>query len=343
MRKKRKKVNCQKVYRSTLFDFDQYWNINYTECYKDGSEKDFKTIIKANSYKNAKKFLAKRLAEDSVKIKAVQGFMLHGNYKGNNNRKLTTKSWELIKDASFPNENNFLFKKEIKREKWKSNRFNATNYKHLKTIGFKGGSESYSTIHRKGKHLPLSERVGKKWTGAKWVKWDEDEMRETKTRISSALMACDNNRFHTAKYLNIGRGNLYKMMKRIEGLEWWNKHYPIKRHPPPRVSKEERSKTQSRVMKELMSKGHVPFSSLSSSQQKKRYENMCATKRQKKEIRLAFWKPKIINALKLCENSRVNAAFYLGIKTSHLKKLMVETKPDVNWAKEFPTKYFKVK
>ena len=322
MRKKRKKVNCQGVHRRTLFDFDQYWNMNYTESYGNDSEKDFKTIIKANSYENAIKFLKKRLAEDSVKTKAIQGFMLHKDYKGMGNRKLTAKSWELIKEASFPNENNFLFKKEVDRAKWKSNRFNTTNYEHLRTIGFKSGSQSYSTIHRKGKHLPIAERVGKKWTGAKWVEWDEEEINETKTLISSALIACDNNRLRTAKYLNIGRGNLYKKMKRIEGLEWWNKHYPYKRHPPPRMSKEQRSKTQTRVMKELMSKGHIPFSNLSASQKKKRYENMCRARKQKTEVRLAFWKPKIINALDICGNSRVNSAHFLGIKISYLKKLM---------------------
>ena len=133
------------------------------------------------------------------------------------------------------------------------------------------------------------------------------------------------------------------MMKKIEGVEWWNEHYPIKRPPPPRVPREERSRTQARVMKELMAKGHIPFSSLSKEQQKKRYENMCKAKKAKTEVRLAFWKPKIMNALELCENSRVDAAHFLGIKINHLRKLMRETNSEVNWAEKFPTKYFKVK
>ena len=115
MPKKRTKTNRQAEYRRTTFKIAQYWNINYTERYSAGNEKDFKTIIFAKSYELALHILRSRLHEDdpSVKIKAVQGFMFHKKYHSSSNGRLGLKEWEQIRKSSFPNENNFLFKIEI--------------------------------------------------------------------------------------------------------------------------------------------------------------------------------------------------------------------------------------
>lgn len=258
MKRGRKKTYCQKVFRKTEYHFDQYWNIAYTEVYEDGSERDFKTFLKSNSYKNAKKILKARLQEDKIKIKSIQGFMFHSGYKIEN-KKLTLANWDQIKLAAYPNENDHIFKFEVERPDGYTNRFNKTNYEHLKTIGFKPGPNSYSTLHRKGKHLPIEKRIGKKWNGEKWVEWDKKEMAQTKSRIIEGLIKSANNRKKTAEYLNMGRTQLYKLMKRINGLDWWNKEYPYEKHPPPRVSKEERSATQKIVIKKMMNNGFVPF------------------------------------------------------------------------------------
>ena len=333
----RKPKNCQKVYRSTEYSFDQYWNMHYTEVFKDSTEKDFKTFIKSNSYKNAKEILRKKLLESSSKVKALSGFMFHAGYKGSNNRKLTQKNWDQIKSASYPNENDYLFTVEVPRASWKSNRFNATNHEHLKKIGFKSGPNSYSTLHRKGKHLPIEKRMGKKWTGAEWVEWDKKEMDLTKIKIITGLIECNHNRKKTADYLNMGRTQLYKLMKRINGLDWWNKEYPIiEKNPPPRVSREERSATQKKVMKKMMANGYVPFGNLTKEQKKKKITNIRAAKKEQTKKRLDYWEPKIIEALNNCNNSRTKAAKYLNIKLDHFRKLLYETKPRVNWALKFP-------
>lgn len=343
MKRGRKAKNRQKVYRSTIYSFDQYWNINYTEIYKNETEKDFKSFIKSNSYENAKNILRKKMLEGGVKVKSVQGFMFHAGYKGSNNRKLTFENWNQIKMASFPNENDFLFKVEIDRPEGYSNRFNKTNHEHLRTIGFKGGPNSYSSIHRKGKHLPIEKRMGKKWTGATWVDWDKKEMELVEVRITEALLACDNNRFKASIYLKMGRTQLYKLMKRTKGLDWWNKEFPIKKSPPPRVSKEKRSATQSKVMKRMMAEGHIPFGNLTQEQEEKKIKNRNASKKKKTKKRLDYWKPKIIEALSKCSNSRVKTAKYLEIKISYLKKIMIETKHEINWSVEFPTKHYRPK
>jgi len=132
----KKTRSVQKVFRTKLFEYDQYWNVNYTEVSSENIETDYKTIIKARSFDLAKINLIKRLLEDDqgASIKAVQGYMFHGNYKYHENKKLELKQWDQIKKASFPNENNILFKIEIPRPEGYSNRFNKTNFDHLKNI-----------------------------------------------------------------------------------------------------------------------------------------------------------------------------------------------------------------
>ena len=336
----KKRKNCQGIFRKTEYSFDQYWNINYTAVYEDGVEKDLKTFIKSNSYKNAKKILKEKLSEKNIRTKSVQGFMFHSKYKGVKNRKLTFENWEQIKSASFPNENDYLFTFEIPRPEGYTNRFNKTDYNHLKAIGFKSGAESYSTIHRKGKHLPLEKRMGKKWTGAKWVEWDKREMAVAESNIKKALSECDNNRYKAAIYLNMGRTQLYKLMKRTKGLDWWNKEFPIKRSPPPRVSKEERSATQSKVMKRMMNEGYIPFGNLTEEQQEKKIKNIRISKKKQTLKRFNYWIPKIKEALEKSSNKRVEAAKYLEIKSSHFRKLIQETKHIVNWSEKYPSPFY---
>jgi len=62
----KKNKNIQAKFRRQYFRTDQYWNINYTESYQNGSESDFKTFIKARSYESAKDFLRKRILEEGV-------------------------------------------------------------------------------------------------------------------------------------------------------------------------------------------------------------------------------------------------------------------------------------
>jgi hypothetical protein len=243
----RKKKSLQYKYRRQTFSFYQYWIFYYTEKYQNSSEKDFVTFIKAKSYELAKVILAAKVKEDTpgTKLKSVQGYMLHKDYKNaRRGRHFSISDWQNVKSSSFPNLSNFLFKKETERPNGYDNRYNKTDLKHLKTIGFKKGEENWSKKHRKGVFLPIDQRKGKKWNGDRWVKWDSEEMQKTKSQIINALILNDGNRSRSAKYMNISRGNMYKLMLRCEDKPWWDKHYPSPKPKPPRVSKEQRSKAQ---------------------------------------------------------------------------------------------------
>ena len=75
----KRKKNPQQKFRNTEFKHDQYWQLSYTERYSNGSEKDFKTIIKARSYDFAKHILILRVKEDDplIELKAIQGYFYH--------------------------------------------------------------------------------------------------------------------------------------------------------------------------------------------------------------------------------------------------------------------------
>lgn len=336
----RKKRNIQWKFRRMHFDSHRYWQISYTEKYPDGTEKDYRTFVRSKSYKQAKKILQMRLEEDepNIKLKAIQGFMFHSDYRNDAGKKLGLKEWDQIRSSAFPNSSNTIFKFHVPRPEWKSNRFNATNYDQLKSIGFKKGEENWSTIHRKGKTLPFELRKGKIWTGHEWKDWDKHEMEKAKKRVISALILHDNNRTAAAQELGMHRNRLYKLMNRIVGVDW-DTEYPIIRKAPPLIPKEQRSLLQKKAMAKRMANGEIPFGSLTEDQKRRKRENINKAFRRKREARLNDFIPKAKKALVACGNSRSKAADQLGIKRSYFSKMMIQTSDQVNWAEEFPNPY----
>lgn len=230
-----KKKNIQTIARRTTYSTAQYWSLHYTEAYDDGSERDFKAIIKARSFALAQEILKQKVAEDSplATIKSLQGFLLHANYRGLGGKSLRIKDWEDIRCAAFPNENNVLFKTEIERSPEKTNRFNATDLEQLKSIGFKSGAENWSRKHRRGKSLPSSERVGKIYIG-KWVTWDALSRVKVRNQLIYSLIKHDHNRSRAAKEMGVSRNKVYDLFRRFPEIDW-DKEYP----PYPKKNKNE--------------------------------------------------------------------------------------------------------
>ena len=336
----KRKKNKQYRARRKVYQVHQYWNINYTEKYSNGSEKDFKTFIKAKSYAFAQEILLKRLREDdpNIKIKAVHGFLFHKGYKTKGRQGLKIIDWELIRKASFPNQNNALFKHETPRPEHKTNRFNSTDYEHVKSIGFKSGEENWSTVHRKGCVLPIGERSHMIFKG-KWIPWDKLSRDNCRREIIDAFIKAKNVRQKAAKTLNISRNKLYKLMSRFPEIDW-NKDYPPPkpfknaRKPDPKVISEALKKS----MKKRMENGEVPFK-LTPEQLKKRdigRQKAYERQRKEREERLNSQIPLIKEALEACDNKRAKAAGRLGWKVSYLSKTMRLTKHIVDWSNEYP-------
>ena len=348
----RKKKNIQQGFRQEQFKHNQFWNISYTEKYKDGSEKDFKTVIKAKSYDHAKEILLLKLEEDdpSIKAKAIQGFMFHKTYVilSPVRKLLGVKEWEHIHNAAFPNENNVLFKLEMPRPIWKTNRFNGSgknNLSHIKKFGFKKGKENWSYIHKKGKSLPLSERSDKLYHG-KWVEWDEEDRNEKKNEIIEALLENDNCRDRAARFLGISRSQFYRFLNKFTEVDWENE-YPTSTPKFPIFTKEEYSEMAKKAWVTMKANGTIPFGGKSNTP-KVNAKRSASIKKTMKERRIKKFKklePEIREALSANGNCRKKAAKYLGMKAARFMKYLHGIKKElgINWSEEYPTKYYKIK
>lgn len=339
----KKRKGCQYFFRKQDFPFHQYWLMYYTERYSDNSEKDFASFIKAKNYETAKIILVSKLKEDikKVKVRALVGYMLHKDYRNSRNQqRLSIDNWDEIKSAAFPNLNNFLHKQELPRPEGYTNKYNKVDLEHLNTIGFRKGAANWSTIHRKGQTKPLHERKGLKWNGDQWIPWNKEEMRKTKNQIINALIVNNNNRTRAADYLGISRSGFYAIMMRCEDREWWNENYPFAKRIPPKVSKEERSATQKKVMARRKADGLECFVDRNTKEfEAKRLANLKAAQKQKKLSYAKTLVPKIKSALIANHNIRAEAARSLDVKDTTFQSWLRKTRFLVDWTKEYPSSY----
>lgn len=347
MKKRGKRISIQQKFRNKKFSVDQYWNLTYTERDEDGAEKDYKTIIKAQSYEFAKKILKIKIAEDnpSIQLKAIQGNMFHKNYRISSSRKtLGLKEWEEIRASSFPNENNFLFKIEVPRASWKTNRFNGSgknNMDHIKKYGFKPGSQNWSVINVKGKVLSEEERSHKLFIG-KWVDWDEEERNKKKQEIINALVESNNVRVKAAEKLNIDRNKLYKLFKKFPEVDF-AKEYPAPPPPKPTFTHEQYVAMGKKGWNTMIEKGTEPFGGKKNTPEANK-KRVASRKKHYKEKKIKFYKklePKIREAFEKFDNNRVKAAQFLNLKESTFRKYLHDMKKEmgINWSEEYPTIY----
>ena len=72
-------------------------------------------------------------------------------------------------------------------------------------------------------------------------------------------------------------------------------------------------------------------------------EKIKSTQRKRRDERLKSFIPKVKQALRKNSNKRKDAAKYLGVKPSYLSKIMLQTKDQVDWQKEFPSPFHRHK
>jgi hypothetical protein len=338
----RKKNRKQYHFARKTFSYNQFWISYYTEVYEDESQQDFATFIKAKSSGLAKSILIKKSKEDnpSVKIKSARIYMLHKDFvRKSSKRRLDISDWSDVQNCHFPNLNNYLFKYPLERKKGYDYRGGKTNLDHLKTIGFKKGQPNYSTLHRKGNHLPLTERKGKVWNGDRWIEWDKSEMEHAKSKIIDALILNNNNRTKAAKSVKMSKHKFYHLMHRCDTREWWNENYPAPKLIPPKVSTKQRSQTQKKVMLKRKLEGKLKLPNHSPQLEQKRLQSLRAYHESISDEHNEMIIPKIKKALSENYNVRTLAARSLGVKHTTFRKWIQKTKHLVNWLEEYPSQY----
>ena len=127
-------------------------------------------------------------------------------------------------------------------------------------------------------------------------------------------------------------------MARCETRDWWNSEYPMEKPVPPRVSREQRSITQKKVMARRAQKGSIFFDK-SEQAEEKRIRNLKAAKSKQKNAYRESLIPKIKKALIENNNIRTLAAKSLNVKYGTFKAWIDRTKFLVDWSKEYPSSY----
>ena len=215
--KKHHKLKKQK------YSFDQYWSVFFTERLPDGSETDYKTIIKAMSLDLVREILIKKVREtDSrIKIKSVQINLLTKN-SGINNLKIDIEDWEHIRNCAFPNIADHLFKYIHPRPKGYTNRYNNITQKNCvqNCVKFKKGHSN------RGNNITKEQKSNMIWKKGKWVPWPKSERKAFKNKIILALKMHDNNRTHAAEHLGMGQRCLYRILNERFPETDWQKEYP---------------------------------------------------------------------------------------------------------------------
>jgi hypothetical protein len=95
-----------------IYDFAHYWKVQYKENRLNGEKFNFRTIIYCRSKAFAFNILKKKTSEDNpgATVSCVEISRI-GSHSRFNNKKLSVDDWFHIRNASFPNEVNILFKK----------------------------------------------------------------------------------------------------------------------------------------------------------------------------------------------------------------------------------------
>ena len=221
----RRSKSIQAKWRKTHFSFDQYWQAHFTINFNDGSEKDFKSILKARSAKLAKNILKSKIKSDhpGSKLKSDLYFMLHKNAEINQHT-LTIEDWQHVKKCCFPNEVNVLFKYFIPRPEGYTNRFNAQSSPHVKT-GFIKGADAR---RRQGDKKYSKEEKAHLIYDGKLKPWPKQERDALKEKVIIALKLNNNNRSKAAKYLGYTSSRPLRRLMVEKFIEVdWEKDFPI--------------------------------------------------------------------------------------------------------------------
>jgi len=99
--------------KTDYFEVPQYWKACYKEINANGEVLEFKTVLRAKSKDFARKILSKKIKEDSPgsSLNSARFYRFH-RLSEVNGRKISITDWAHIRNASFPNEVNILFKKQ---------------------------------------------------------------------------------------------------------------------------------------------------------------------------------------------------------------------------------------
>jgi hypothetical protein len=342
----------QKDARRKKFAHNQYWCVSYTECPKSGLERDFKTIIKARSAPLATAILLSRLKEDGdfLKIRSVTISMVHKCWHIADLRKqLTIHQWESIRNVSFPNDWNRLFKFEKKRVKEQTNRFNVPptilSPEHKKKL--RDAANALVDKYIRGTFKPLCPALKKECNAPTYKAQygqrrgfaslqNERQSAQEVSYLKKIMKECHGNIQWAADTLGIGRTAFYRALRRFPDVDWKSEFPLTKTRPPPHNSMAS-PESRAKLANTLREMGHKPPPNNKGTLQHKKWKKKIrATWKAKTEKLYSEWKERLITSLRKNGHKRTETAQDVGISVNHLTRLMNRfVKEDPEFKKEF--------
>ena len=346
MDKRVSNVKQSKV-RKQKFSHDQYWCLGYTEVYKNKTERDFKTVIKARSAELAKNILIKRLKEDKffLKIRTVSSSMVHAKWQiAALRRPLSVTQWEAIRAISFPNDWNRLFKFEKPRREGQLNRYNVPRTILTEEHKNKLKTAALDLVEKyvRNSFKPLCPELIKECSSPNhpmrkgFASMDNPEHRAKELQYLKDLMKDHGGNIAYAKdTIKRHRTALVRAMRRFPEVDW-KKEFPLT-YTRPAPNSMESAESRNKLSETLRKMGHKPPPNKKGTKQYKKWKKaITATWEAKKEKLYSQWKERVIDALRENDHKRTETAEALGTTNSHLIRLMKRfVEEDPEFEKEF--------
>lgn len=342
----------QKVVRRRKFSHNQYWCVSYTECYKTGPERDFKTIIKARSAALAKGILKSRLKEDNnfLKIRSATTSMVHECWHiADLRKKLSIKQWESIRNVSFPNDWNKVFKFEKKRIDGQFNRYNVPHTvlsEEHKDKLVKSVNKLVDTYIR-GSFKPMCPELKEicstdkycKETGQRrhFAKLDNPQHAQMElTFLKDTMATCHGNIQLACDSLGVHRSCFRRALFRFPDVDW-QKEFPLTYTRPPKRNSMASPESRAKLSNTLREIGHRPPPNKKGTPQYRKWlKTITPTLKSKKEALDADWKSKLTTVLRKHDHKRQESANELGVTISAMVRRMSEiAKEDPEFKEEF--------
>jgi len=342
----------QKNVRRQKFSHTQYWCLSYTECYKAGPERDFKTIVKARSADLAKEILLARLKEDENfrKIRSVGVSMVHDCWHiADLRRTLSIEQWEAIRNVSFPNDWNKVFKFEKKRIKGQLNRYNVPRTKISKEHKAKLVKACHTLVeaHIKDSFKPLCPKLRKICSAPKYCKTSSQRKGFATTKdpehvaMEVAYLKKVMKKYHgninwAADGTKTNRSSFRRALKRFPEVDW-KKEFPLTKTRPIPANSMDSPEARAKLANTLRKLGHKPPPNKKGTPQYEKWlKAITPTLKTKKEKLYASWKERLIDALRDNNHKRAETAEALGISVGYMNRLMSHfAQEDSDFKKEF--------
>jgi len=328
----------QSKWRNTKFSHDQYWSLSYTEVDNQGGERDFKTIIKSRSAALAREILEERLKEDPSfnKIRSVTVSMIHKTWLGSAHRRsLSISEWKSIRNISFPNDWNRVFKFEKKRIKGQKNRFNVPSRpltgEHKKALR-KAANKLVDTYVR-GSFRPLCPALKKLCNQRSYYKknsqrkgfaslYNKDQAAQELAFLKNLMKECGGNLAYAADTLKVGRSSFYRALKRFPEVDW-HEEFPLTYQRVPEKNSMACPEARAKLAATLKRIGHrPPLNKKGTPSYKKWKRKITATWSKKQKEIEATWKKKLIRVLRDNDHKRAESAEALGITVPSMTRII---------------------